>query len=149
MQDARCTNENLNNIIYDRNRVLAHWIIICKKNNLIQKISRKRQKSKRRPKKSLWKYVELNLCPPIYFSAERGQELQMNNLGMMLGRRVIQRAWCKNEKANLAILEFHCNRIKKNLYFLQKYEDIVLLKNHPKIIKDKIMLSIQLMHCCQ
>ena len=28
---ARCTNENLNNIIYDRNRVLAHWIIICKK----------------------------------------------------------------------------------------------------------------------
>ena len=28
---ARCTNENLNNIIYDRNRVLAHWIITCKK----------------------------------------------------------------------------------------------------------------------
>ena len=28
---ARCTNENLNNIIYDRDRVLAHWIIICKK----------------------------------------------------------------------------------------------------------------------
>ena len=23
---ARCTNENLNNKIYDRNRVLAHWI---------------------------------------------------------------------------------------------------------------------------
>ena len=28
---ARCTNENLNNIIYDRDRILAHWIIICKK----------------------------------------------------------------------------------------------------------------------
>ena len=28
---ARCTNENLNHIIYDRNRVLAHWIIIFKK----------------------------------------------------------------------------------------------------------------------
>ena len=28
---ARCTKENLNNITYDRNWVLAHWIIVCKK----------------------------------------------------------------------------------------------------------------------
>ena len=27
----RCTNANLNNIILDKNRVCAHWIIICKK----------------------------------------------------------------------------------------------------------------------
>ena len=26
-RNARCINENLNNIIYDKNRVLAHWII--------------------------------------------------------------------------------------------------------------------------
>ena len=76
----KAKNENLNNIIYDRNRVLAHWIIICKKNNFTQKISRKRQKSYRRSKNSLWKYDELNIFPPIYLSADRGQELQMNNL---------------------------------------------------------------------
>ena len=28
---ARCTNANLNNIIYDKNRICAHWIILCKK----------------------------------------------------------------------------------------------------------------------
>ena len=28
---ARSTNENLNNIIFDKNRICAHWIIICKK----------------------------------------------------------------------------------------------------------------------
>ena len=28
---ARCTNENLNNIIFDKNRICAHWIILCKK----------------------------------------------------------------------------------------------------------------------
>ena len=28
---ARCTNVNLNNIIYDKNRICAHWIILCKK----------------------------------------------------------------------------------------------------------------------
>ena len=27
----RCTNANLNNIIFDKNRVYAHWIITCKK----------------------------------------------------------------------------------------------------------------------
>ena len=27
----RCINANLNNIIFDKNRVCAHWIIICKK----------------------------------------------------------------------------------------------------------------------
>ena len=28
---ARCTNANLNNIIYDKDRICAHWIILCKK----------------------------------------------------------------------------------------------------------------------
>ena len=27
----RCTNANLNNIIFDKNRVCAHWISLCKK----------------------------------------------------------------------------------------------------------------------
>ena len=28
---ARCTNANLNNIIYDKKRICAHWIIVSKK----------------------------------------------------------------------------------------------------------------------
>ena len=28
---ARCTNENLNNIIFDKNQICAHWIILCEK----------------------------------------------------------------------------------------------------------------------
>ena len=28
---ARCINANLNNIIFDKNRIYADWIILCKK----------------------------------------------------------------------------------------------------------------------
>ena len=28
---ARCTNENFNNIIFDKNRICAHWIMLFKK----------------------------------------------------------------------------------------------------------------------
>ena len=28
---ARCINENLKNIKFDKNKVYAHWIVLCRK----------------------------------------------------------------------------------------------------------------------
>ena len=52
---ARCTNENLNNILFDKNMVCAHWIYV-KKVISYRTYQGKRQKSNSKIVGSLCKY---------------------------------------------------------------------------------------------
>ena len=41
---ARCYNQNLNNIIFDRQRICSHWIILCKKKSFQWDFTKKKTK---------------------------------------------------------------------------------------------------------
>ena len=76
---ARCTNANLNNIIYDKNRICAHWIILCKKIISFRTYQGKDKKVIVKLKEAIENMLSLNI-PTLSLLVERSQELQMQHL---------------------------------------------------------------------
>ena len=78
---ARCRNANLNKIIFDKNRLYAHWIILCKKVISYRTYQGKDKKVIEKLKETFEDMISEN----IYLST--------NTCSMMQGIRVTQRAW--------------------------------------------------------